>query len=113
MSRRPRCRPSLPPALLVFLTLTLPPFARGDDSEGTGLTLADLVPYRAALEGKPAGTAVAVTFRALWDHPEQYQGRRVQVEGRIARRFLRVRAVHQWTRLKTKNGTTMKAPKSV
>jgi hypothetical protein len=64
-----------------------PAFTRGDDRQDAGLTLADLVPYRAALEGKPAEPAVAVTFRALWDHAAQYQGRRVQVEGRVARRF--------------------------
>ena len=55
----------------------------------SGLTLSDLAAYRAALEGKaePTGPAVAVTFRELWDHPERYQGRRVRVEGRVARRF--------------------------
>jgi hypothetical protein len=52
----------------------------------TGLSLPDLAPYRAAIEGKPAGPAVAVTFRELWEHPEKYQGRHVRVEGRAARR---------------------------
>ena len=28
-----------------------------------------------------------VGFRELWDHPETYRGRRVQVEGRVVRRF--------------------------
>ena len=53
--------------------------------EPRGLTLTDLAPYRAALEGKgaAAGTAVAVTFRELWDDPGRYQGRRVRVEGRV------------------------------
>jgi hypothetical protein len=53
----------------------------------TDLTLADLAPYREALHGKPGGPATAVAFRALWDSPERYKGRRVRVEGRIARRF--------------------------
>ncbi|GAC1451589.1 MAG: hypothetical protein NVSMB9_36580 [Isosphaeraceae bacterium] len=53
-----------------------------------GLSLADLGPYRAALDGASASVpAIPVTFRALWEHPEHYQGRRVRVEGRVARRF--------------------------
>ncbi len=52
-----------------------------------GLSLPDLAPYRAALEGKARGTAVAVSFRELWNHPEQFQGQLVRVEGRVARRF--------------------------
>jgi hypothetical protein len=53
------------------------------------LTLADLAAYRAALSaGETKGEhPVRVTFRELWDHPATYQGRRVQVEGRVVRRF--------------------------
>ena len=53
------------------------------------LGLADLPEYRAALEpgSGSEGPAAAVGFRDLWDHPERYRGRRVQVEGRIVRRF--------------------------
>ncbi len=53
----------------------------------TPLTIADLAEYRAALSGKAHDPPVAVGSRALWDHPETYRGRRVQVEGRIVRRF--------------------------
>jgi hypothetical protein len=76
-----------PGAFLVILTALAVPAAADEES---GLTLSDLAPYRSALEGKAeptGGPAVAVTFRELWDHPERYQGRRVRVEGRIARRF--------------------------
>jgi len=61
--------------------------AAADDEPG--LSLSDLAPYRAALEGRgaSAGPAVSVTFRDLWDHPDRYKGRRVRVEGRVARRF--------------------------
>lgn len=51
------------------------------------LSLSDLVPYRAALEKPAAGTATRVTFRALWDDPEAYRGKRVRIEGKVARRF--------------------------
>lgn len=54
---------------------------------GSELSLADLAPYRAALDGKPAGPAAPATFRELWGHPDRYRGRRVRVEGRVARRF--------------------------
>ena len=80
----------------VFLCLFLPAgsiFAQDDEGKapappvGSDLALADLAPYRAALDGKPAGPATPVTFRDLWDHAETYQGHRVRVQGRVARRF--------------------------
>jgi hypothetical protein len=58
-------------------------------AEDQVLTLADLAAYPAALSpprGAPEPPAV-VGFHALWDHPATYQGRRVQVEGRLVRRF--------------------------
>jgi hypothetical protein len=58
-------------------------------AEDQELTVSDLAPYRAALSpprGTPEPPAV-VGFRALWDHPAAYQGRRVRVEGRLVRRF--------------------------
>jgi hypothetical protein len=64
-----------------------PAFAADGPAADPALNLANLAPYRAALEGKPAGPAASVTFRDLWDHPDRYQGRRVRVEGRVARRF--------------------------
>jgi hypothetical protein len=53
------------------------------------LTVADLAAYRAALAEKSTSSTPAepVTFRDLWDHPETFKGRRVQVEGRVVRRF--------------------------
>jgi hypothetical protein len=51
------------------------------------LSLTDLAAYRAALEAKPAEAPVAVGFRQLWEHPETYEGRRVEVTGRVVRRF--------------------------
>lgn len=65
----------------------------GDDLESR-LGLADLAAYRAALSGKAtadnahaADLARPVTFRDLWHHPETWRGRRVQVQGRVARIF--------------------------
>jgi hypothetical protein len=58
-------------------------------AEDAALTVADLAAYRAALS-PPQGTPeppAAVDFRALWNHPATYQGRRVRVEGRLVRRF--------------------------
>jgi hypothetical protein len=63
--------------------------AAGAGEDAPPLSLADLGDYRAALAA-PKGTApapVPVTFRDLWDHPERYKGRRVQVEGKVVRRF--------------------------
>jgi hypothetical protein len=61
-------------------------FAAGE----SGLTVADLAAYRAAL-AEPSGSnserPQAVGFRELWDHPRTYQGRRVQVQGRLVRQF--------------------------
>ena len=64
------------------------PRASADDA---ALGIADLAAYRAALIDQPGSTSegspVAVGFRELWSHPEVYQGRRVQVQGRVVRRF--------------------------
>jgi hypothetical protein len=59
-------------------------------SAGEGaLGVADLAAYRAALSVNATRNVppVPVTFRELWDHPATYQGRRVQVVGRVVRRF--------------------------
>jgi hypothetical protein len=65
-------------------------FAAGESA----LTVADLAAYRAALSlsernGAPSQSErpSAVGFRELWDHPRTYQGHRVQVQGRLVRRF--------------------------
>ncbi len=60
-----------------------------EPTDHSELTVADLAAYRVALtETSTSDTPpVPITFRDLWSHPETYQGRRVQVEGRIVRRF--------------------------
>jgi hypothetical protein len=66
----------------------------GSDDLETRLGLADLAAYRAALSGKTtaddahaAEPVSPVTFHDLWDHPETWRARRVQVQGKIARIF--------------------------
>jgi hypothetical protein len=78
----------LAPTLALVLAPGVPT-AAADPSDESALTIADLAAYREALSGKGA-TAVPpapVGFRALWEHPEVYRGRRVQVRGRLVRRF--------------------------
>jgi hypothetical protein len=69
-------------ALVVALVALL-----GAGSDDTGLSLADLASYRAALVRPAEGPARAVTFRELWDHGADFQGRRVRIDGKVARRF--------------------------
>lgn len=72
-------------ALTAALAATPPAHPSADDSP---LALSDLAGYRKALiEAGPATPPLAVSYRALWDHPERYEGKRVRVEGRIVRRF--------------------------
>jgi hypothetical protein len=71
-------------AILLIGCLAGLPLAVGDDSP---LSLADLEAYRVALASKPDSTARSVSFRDLWDRPEDYAGRTVAVEGRVARTF--------------------------
>ncbi len=66
----------------------------GSDDLETRLGLADLAAYRAALSGKATADdsrasepVRPVTFHDLWDHPESWRGRRVQVSGQVARIF--------------------------
>ena len=68
----------------LVLSLLATPGAADEDS---ALSLADLDAYRVALGAKPAATAAPVRFRDLWDRPGAYVGRRVRVEGRVARLF--------------------------
>jgi hypothetical protein len=74
---------------LASLALTLVASLRADEA---ALTVADLAAYRAALSPTPGanGDATppkAASFRELWEHPEVYRGRRVEVQGRVVRRF--------------------------
>ena len=72
-------------AATVILVAVVAPPALADDS---ALSLADLGRYRAALIARdPEPPALPASFRSLWDHPDRYQDRRVQVEARVVRRF--------------------------
>lgn len=85
---RPRVRtawlvPSL--GLLVIGALLPQPQARADDS---ALALTDLPEYRRALVARESDPRPEpVSYRTLWDRSAAYQGKRVQVEGRVVRRF--------------------------
>ncbi len=85
--------------LVLILPILLPSAGRaqgvreGDDMVSR-LGLADLAAYRAALSGRAtiddaraAEPPRSVSFRQLWDTPDDWLGRRVQVSGRVARVF--------------------------
>ncbi len=55
-------------------------------TDNTRLTTTDLPAYRKALEASEQEVK-PVRFRDLWDHPELYQGHRVEVHGVVVRRF--------------------------
>lgn len=61
--------------------------AVGAAEDDARLSLSDLTSYRAALEKPAEGPTTRVTFRELWNASHAYQGKRVQVEGKVARRF--------------------------
>lgn len=84
-----RRRPGWDARRLVWLALGALAAASPAPADESALGLADLPAYREALGAKDAaGKAVPrVGFRDLWEHPDSYKGRRVQVEGRIVRRF--------------------------
>jgi len=70
-------------------------YSRADELDAKNkLTLADLADYQAALAGKPIAKGARMTdtprqvrFRDLWDQPDTFRGRRIVVQGRIARIF--------------------------
>ena len=79
-------------ALALFARLS--PASGQTDKPDDRLGLADLPAEHAALSGKatidgPEAHAPpqSVTFRELWNHPETWRGRRVRVQGTIARVF--------------------------
>ncbi len=52
------------------------------------LGLGDLAAEHDALSGKQGpGPAVAASFRDLWEHPDEFRGRRVRVAGLVVRAF--------------------------
>jgi hypothetical protein len=81
-------------ALALFARLSPASGQTDKPDEGDRLGLADLPAEHAALAGKatidgPEADAPpqSVTFRELWNHPEAWRGRRVRVQGTIARVF--------------------------
>jgi hypothetical protein len=67
-----------------------------DDNPETShqLSLADLAGYRAALSGKPTADSarasdppVETKFKDLWNRPDDFRGRRVSIQGHVARIF--------------------------
>jgi hypothetical protein len=73
-------------ARLIVATLLLVGAQGGDDAP---LSLADLAAEHEAVTGRshPGEPPTAVKFRALWDDPDAWRGRRVTVKGRVARVF--------------------------
>jgi hypothetical protein len=66
----------------------------GDRQTSHQLSLADLAGYRAALSGKPTADLarasdppVGTSFKDLWNRPDAFRGRRVTVQGHVARIF--------------------------
>jgi hypothetical protein len=66
----------------------------GDLQTSHQLSLADLAGYRAALSGKPTADLarasdppVHTNFKDLWNRPDVFRGRRVTVQGHVARIF--------------------------
>jgi hypothetical protein len=97
MSRNAPRRRSRSLAALVLALATLPAVATGQeppDGSDQAFGLADLPAEHAALAGRAtidgphaADPPRPVSFRDLWDHPEDWRGRRVAVRGTIARVF--------------------------
>lgn len=78
---RTSCWRALP--WLVLALLTSRSFAQSDSA----LTLADLAQYRTALIDRGDSKPVPASFSDLWNHPDSYRGRRVEVVGKVARTF--------------------------
>lgn len=93
----PRWRRSLASLAFAFAIGLFPAVALGQDEaddEAQAFGLADLPAEHAALAGKatidgPHATDPPrpVSFRDLWDHPDDWRGRRVVVRGAVARVF--------------------------
>lgn len=60
--------------------------AGGPETAGR-LSASDLPAYRKALRFQGEEDAPKVEFRDLWEHDAEHRNRRVQVQGRVARRF--------------------------
>jgi len=73
-----------PWAIAITMFTVVSPSLAGAESS---LELADLPGYRAALSGQSKQAPINVSFRDLWYRGQDYDGKRVRVEGRLARRF--------------------------
>jgi hypothetical protein len=84
---------------ILLMSVILAPRCRAssfDDNPQTShqLSLADLAGYRAALSGKPTANdarasdpPAQVKFKDLWNRPDVFRGRRITIQGRVARIF--------------------------
>ena len=84
---------------ILLMSVILAPRCRAsslDDNPQTShqLTLADLAAYRAALSGKPTADdarlsdpSAQVKFKDIWNRPDVFRGRRITIQGRVARIF--------------------------
>lgn len=70
-------------------TLALGRILSANAQDDGPLALTDLPAYRAALAPPKSGDPAPrpVTFRDLWDRPDEFRGRRVNVGGRVERVF--------------------------
>ena len=62
------------------------PAVRAGAEDGT-VSIADYPALRAALADEPRGAASPVEFKNLWQEPDRYRGQRVEITGRVERRF--------------------------
>jgi hypothetical protein len=69
-------------------------FEDGEVQTARQLSLADLAGYRAALSGRPTAdlakasdAPVQVKFRDLWNRQDVFRGRRITIDGQVARIF--------------------------
>jgi hypothetical protein len=81
-------------AIIIIICSCLESTLADEEELPAQLTLADLAAYRIALTGKStkndaevSDRPTRVTFSELWHHPLVYRGRRVTIEGRVARIF--------------------------
>jgi hypothetical protein len=81
-------------ALVLVSSIAVAQAGEGSDDLETQIGLADLAAYHSALKGSATAHDARssepprpVSFRELWDHAKEWQGRRVVVTGRVARIF--------------------------
>lgn len=84
---------------IVLMSVFLAPICRASSQDDHSqpshqLSLADLAGYRKALSGKPTADdaresdpPTQVKFKDLWNRPDVFRGRRITIQGRVARIF--------------------------